>query len=104
MRGIAVLATRSSIAFHNVAPSDSDVSYVLKVTILGDQLGGTGIHSVSGKKNGCVRMRQPMTKSLRSVVSARRYFAMRRRISASDTAPLLAPNASHASEQGIEFA
>ena len=36
------------------------------------QLGGVAIQSPSSKKNGCVRMRQPISKSLRSLGSARR--------------------------------
>ena len=68
-----------------------------------DQLAGTGIHSASGRKNGWVRIRQPMAKSLRSPAATRLYLAMRARTSCAEAAPLASRNASHASEHGKEF-
>src|ERR1700682_5257877 len=98
--GAALRSSRSCTAFQSAKPSDSDASYVLNVTMLRDQLCGTGIHSDSEKKNGFVRMRHPIAKSPRSAESARRYLMMRRRMSASECAPFDSPNASQASEQG----
>src|ERR1700693_4908356 len=69
-----------------------------------DQLSGIGIHRCSGRKNGCVRMRHPIAKSVRSLGAARRYFAIRARIPIREFAPFDSPKASHAKEQGSEFA
>ena len=65
---------------------------------------GTGIQSGSSRKNGWVRIRQPMGKSLRSSGSTRRYLTMLARISCADRAPFASPNASQASEHGSTLA
>ena len=68
--------------------------------MFGDQPAGTGIQSGSSRKNGWVRMRQPMGKSLRSSGSALRYLAMRAHISCAECAPFASPNASQAARAG----
>src|SRR6476660_5536084 len=72
--------------------------------MLREKLSGTAIHRARSKKNGWVRTRQPIEKSLRSSGLTFLYLAMRVRISASERAPLASPKASQASEHGIEFA
>src|ERR1700688_1435159 len=102
--GAALPSSRSCTAFQSAKPSASDASYVLNVTMLRDQLCGTGIHSDSEKKTGFVRMRHPITKSPRTAGSARRYLMMRRRMSVSELAPFASLNASQAREHGITLA
>lgn len=68
--------------------------------MLSDQLAGTGGQSCSSRKNGCVRIRQPMEKSLRSSAPAWRYLAIRLRIPVSVVAPLAMPNDSHSKLRG----
>jgi hypothetical protein len=51
---------RSISASHNARSSASSVVNVLKVTMFVDHEAGTGRQSASLRKNGCVRMRQPI--------------------------------------------
>src|SRR5471030_1534048 len=68
------------------------------------QLSGIDIHRCSGRKNGCVRMRHPIEKSVRSLGAARRYLAIRDRISIRELAPFDSQKASQAKEQGSKLA